>query len=103
MIRTSVMSSLGPKLTSVALYQIHRQYPQIALVYAPSGEYNPNYSKGIGDTITGVAMTDKAPEPRAAQALRSSARWRRRPCWSSNGVASTIPSDPTAPAAAYTY
>ena len=49
-----VMSSLGPKLTSVALYQIHRQYPQIALVYAPSGEYNPNYSKGIGDTITGV-------------------------------------------------
>ena len=49
-----VMSSLGPKLTSVALYQIHRKYPEIALVYAPSGEYNPNYSKGIGNTITGV-------------------------------------------------
>ena len=32
---------------------------------------------------------------------RSSARWRRRPCWSSNGGASTIPSDPTAPAAAF--
>ena len=28
-------------------------------------------------------------------------RWRRRPCWSSNGGASTIPSDPTAPAAAF--
>ena len=32
---------------------------------------------------------------------RSSTRWRRRPCWSSNGGASTIPSDPTAPAAAF--
>ena len=49
-----VMSSLGPKLTSVALYQIHRRYPETALVYAPSGEYNPDYSKGIGDTIMGV-------------------------------------------------
>lgn len=49
-----VMSSLGPKLTSVALYQIHRQYPETALVYAPSREYNLNYSKGIGDTIMGI-------------------------------------------------
>ena len=49
-----VMSSLGPKLTSVALYQIHRRYPETALVYAPSREYNPNYSISIGDTIMGV-------------------------------------------------
>ena len=49
-----VMSSLGPKLTSVALYQIHRRYPETALVYAPSREYNLNYSKGIGDTIMGM-------------------------------------------------
>lgn len=46
-----IMSSLGPKLTSVALYQIHRRYPATALVYAPSGEYNPDYSKGIGNTV----------------------------------------------------
>ena len=31
----------------------------------------------------------------------SNSSWRRRPCWSSNGGASTIPSDPTAPAAAF--
>ena len=38
---------------------------------------------------------------RAVERGRSSTRWRRRPCWSSNGGASTIPSDPTAPAAAF--
>ena len=49
-----LMSSLGPKLTSVALYQIHRRYPKTALVYAPSREYNLSYSTGIGETIMGV-------------------------------------------------
>ena len=38
---------------------------------------------------------------RAVGTGRSSTRWRRRPCWSSNGGASTIPSNPTAPAAAF--
>ena len=40
-------------------------------------------------------------EGRVPERGRSSTRWRRRPCWSSNGGASTIPSDPTAPAAAF--
>jgi hypothetical protein len=48
-----VMSSLGPKLSAVALYQIHKAHPAIALSYAPSREYNLEYSAGIGDTLHG--------------------------------------------------
>jgi len=44
-----IMASLGPKLTSVALYQIHKAHPETALVYAPSGDFNRTYSMGIGD------------------------------------------------------
>jgi hypothetical protein len=46
-----IMTSLGPKPTSVALYRLHRQFPGAALAYAPSNEYNPHYSEGLGDTI----------------------------------------------------
>lgn len=48
-----VMSSLGPKLSAVALYQIHKLYPFIALSYAPSQDYNPEYSTGLGETFHG--------------------------------------------------
>lgn len=48
-----VMSSLGPKLTAVALYKLHKEFPETALAYAPSNEFNPNYSKGIGASIIG--------------------------------------------------
>lgn len=48
-----LMSSLGPKLSAVALYKIHKMYPQTALVYAPSGQFNRNYSHGIGGFIHG--------------------------------------------------
>jgi hypothetical protein len=48
-----VMTSLGPKLSAVALYQLHKEFPSTALSYAPSLEYNLEYSKGIGETITG--------------------------------------------------
>jgi hypothetical protein len=46
-----IMTSLGPKPTSVALYRLHRQFPSTALAYAPSNEYNLHYSEGLGDTI----------------------------------------------------
>jgi hypothetical protein len=49
-----IMASLGPKLTSVALYQIHVSHPETALVYAPSGDYNHTYSMGIGETSYGI-------------------------------------------------
>ena len=49
-----IMSSLGPKLTAVTLYQIQRQNDTIGLVYAPSNQYNENYSSGIGDCFEGT-------------------------------------------------
>jgi hypothetical protein len=49
--RNVLMSSLGPKPSAVSLYRLHRKYPEAGLVYAPSGEFNPRYSSGIGETI----------------------------------------------------
>jgi hypothetical protein len=48
-----VMSTLGPKPSAVALYRIHKKWPQIALCYAPSREYNRTYSSGLGGSIQG--------------------------------------------------
>jgi hypothetical protein len=48
-----VMASLGPKPSAVALYQIHNAYPQTGLAYAPSKEFNPEYSYGITETLIG--------------------------------------------------
>ena len=46
-----LMASLGPKLSSIALFRVQRTFPASGLVYTPSGEYNVDYSSGIGDTI----------------------------------------------------
>lgn len=48
-----VMTSVGPKLSAIALYRFHREYPQIALAYTPSNEVNPEYSHGIGESVFG--------------------------------------------------
>jgi hypothetical protein len=48
-----LMASLGPKPSAVAVYKVHRRYPATALVYAPSREFNPNYSYGIGSALYG--------------------------------------------------
>jgi hypothetical protein len=48
-----ILSSLGPKLSAVALYRIQRDDPSLALAYAPSKEFSQEYSKGIGGVITG--------------------------------------------------
>lgn len=48
-----VMSSLGPKLSAVALYQLHRLHSSTSLCYAPSQEYNQEYSTGLGETFYG--------------------------------------------------
>jgi len=47
------MASLGPKLSAVALYRLHKKYPQTGLVYAPAKEFNPQYSYGITESIIG--------------------------------------------------
>lgn len=48
-----LLSSLGPKLTSVALYNIWKNDDRVSLVYAPSREFNKDYSSGIGDYYYG--------------------------------------------------
>jgi hypothetical protein len=48
-----VMASMGPKLTAVSLYELHRQHDDLGLVYLPSKEYNREYSKGIGESLWG--------------------------------------------------
>lgn len=48
-----ILSSLGPKLTSISLFKYHTKHPETGLVYAPSGEYNIDYSNGIGKSYFG--------------------------------------------------
>jgi hypothetical protein len=43
-----IMSSLGPKLSAIALYRLHKLHPQTSLAYTPSNEFNRRYSAGIG-------------------------------------------------------
>jgi hypothetical protein len=49
-----VMASMGPKLSAVALYQLHRQYDTLGLVYLPSREFSSDYSHGIGESVWGT-------------------------------------------------
>ncbi len=42
-----IISSLGPKPSAIALYKLNKQYPEIAIAYTPSKEFNPLYSNGI--------------------------------------------------------
>jgi len=48
-----VMTSLGPKLGAIALFRVHMQFPEIALCYTPSNEFNVDYSKGIAASYSG--------------------------------------------------
>jgi hypothetical protein len=54
-----IISSLGPKLTAISIFKLHKKYPQIALAYIPSKEYNVNYSYGIKECHLGVINTVK--------------------------------------------
>lgn len=48
-----VLSSLGPKPSAIALYLAKKKFPEVALAYAPSNDFNRNYSKGLGKGIFG--------------------------------------------------
>lgn len=48
-----IMSSLGPKLTAISLFEIQRTTREFGLVYAPSTQFSEDYSKGIGDGFWG--------------------------------------------------
>lgn len=52
-----ILSSLGPKVGALALYKIKQDYPDVALCYAPSNEFNREYSSGVGDGIHGILNT----------------------------------------------
>lgn len=44
-----VLGSMGPRSGALALYRIQRRFQQTALVCAPAGQYNEDYSKGMGE------------------------------------------------------
>lgn len=49
-----VAASLGPKPSAIALYQLHRARSNVGLAYAPSREFNPDYSSGLGQPVSGL-------------------------------------------------
>jgi len=49
-----IMSSLGPKPSAVGLYRIQRDHPETGLAYAPSRQFNRDYSTGIGRVCEGA-------------------------------------------------
>jgi hypothetical protein len=46
-----VLASLGPKLSAISMFQLQREYQDIALCYAPSKAINKNYSSGCGESF----------------------------------------------------
>ena len=48
-----ILCSFGPKPSAIALYRLQREFPQSALAYIGCKEYNPKYSTGLGQAITG--------------------------------------------------
>ncbi len=57
-----IAASLGPKVSGISLFMLHCTYPEIALAYAPSRQFNIDYSSGIGDSISGsVPFCEPAP------------------------------------------
>jgi len=45
-----LLCSLGPKLSALSLFILHKENESTALVYAPSGDYNLEYSHGLKTT-----------------------------------------------------
>lgn len=48
-----IFNSLGAKTSAITLFNIWLKYPQVALSYIPSKEYNKEYSTGIGESFSG--------------------------------------------------
>ena len=48
-----ILCSFGPKPSAIALFRLQREFPQCALAYIGCKEYNPNYSAGLGDAVSG--------------------------------------------------
>jgi hypothetical protein len=48
-----ILTSLGPKISALALYKYHLNHEKAALVYAPANEVNRDYSNGLKETLSG--------------------------------------------------
>lgn len=48
-----ILNSLGAKTSAITLFKLWLNYPQLALSYIPSKEYNREYSYGTGEAYTG--------------------------------------------------
>lgn len=46
-----IFTSLGPKISSLAIFKYHVKHPQTSIAYTPSNEFNKNYSHGFKNTI----------------------------------------------------
>jgi len=52
-----ILTSLGPRLSAIALYRLHKKYPGTALAYVPSHKFNQKYSSGLGKLFKGQLAT----------------------------------------------
>ena len=57
-----ILNSLGAKTSAITLFKIWLKYPQVALSYIPSKEYNKDYSTGIGESFVGELSFDVSVE-----------------------------------------
>lgn len=58
-----IVSSLGPKLSAIAIYRVYSEFPEIALSYVPA-KYSPTYSQGIGECYSGTISFEVEPSQR---------------------------------------
>jgi hypothetical protein len=49
-----ILSSLGPKIGALSAFAVKRSLPDVAMSYAPSNDFNLEYSSGIGECIHGT-------------------------------------------------
>lgn len=49
-----LMTSMGPKLSAIALFRMHWENESLGLVYLPANEFNRDYSHGIGESVYGT-------------------------------------------------
>jgi hypothetical protein len=48
-----LLTSMGPKLSAIALFKMHWKNDSLGLVYLPANEFNRDYSHGIGESVIG--------------------------------------------------
>jgi len=48
-----ILNSLGAKTSAITLFNLWLKFPQVALSYIPSREYNEYYSYGLGESYVG--------------------------------------------------